>query len=72
MRRRHFPRSEPPPVAELQRPRSLCLKCSWVPDVAHDKGERLSRAERRAREEGQRTLFLDGGPSQIESIEKEG
>jgi len=46
MARRHFPRSEPPPVAS---PR--------VPDVARDKGIKLSRVQRRASKEKQ-TSFL--------------
>ena len=43
-----------------------------VPDVVRDKGGRLSRADRRAIKERQGTLFLDGGPSQIESVKKGG
>jgi len=51
MGRRHFSRSEPPPVT---RPR--------VPDVARDKGVKLSRAERRAFKERRTLLFVqDGG-----------
>jgi len=46
MGRRHYPRSEPPPVTS---PR--------VPDVARDKGVRLSRAERRAQVERQLLLY---------------
>lgn len=46
MGRRHYPRSEPPPVAS---PR--------VPDVARDKGVKLSRAQRRASKERQQSMF---------------
>ena len=45
MGRRHFPRSEPPPVTS---PR--------VPDVARDKGVKLSRAQKRALKAGQLDL----------------
>ena len=46
MRRRHFPRSEPPPVSRLR-----------VPDVARDKGVKLSRAQKRALKAGQLDLL---------------
>ena len=39
---RHFPRSEPPPVTSQR-----------VPDVARDKGVKLSRTQRRALKAGQ-------------------
>jgi len=42
MRRRRFPRVVPPPVASAR-----------VPDVARDRGVKLSRAERRALKERQ-------------------
>lgn len=42
MRRRHYPRSVPPPVVSPS-----------VPDCVRDKGVRLSRAERRALKERQ-------------------
>jgi len=42
MRRRHCPRSEPPPVVAPK-----------VPDVVRDKGVKLSRAQRRAHKERQ-------------------
>ena len=45
MGRRHFPRSEPPPVSRLR-----------VPDVARDKGVKLSRTQRRALQAGQLEL----------------
>ena len=51
MARRHFPRSEPPPVAS---PR--------VPDVARDKGIRLNLAQRRALKQGQLAMFEGCGP----------
>jgi len=46
MGRRHFPRSEPPPVSRLR-----------VPDVARDKGVKLSRAQKRALKAGQLDLL---------------
>ena len=46
MGRRHFPRLEPPPVTS---PR--------VPDVARDKGVKLSRAQKRALKAGQLDLL---------------
>jgi hypothetical protein len=46
MGRRHFPRSEPPPVTS---PR--------VPDVVRDKGVKLSREQRRALKGKQCCLF---------------
>ena len=46
MGRRHFPRSEPPPVSRLR-----------VPDVARDKGVKLSRAQKRAHKAGQLDLL---------------
>ena len=58
MRRRHYPRSVPPPVTSLRlaavgrnAPKQPLEE--WVPHVAHDKGVKLSRADRRALKEKQ-------------------
>jgi len=71
MGRRHYLRSEPPPVAELRDPGSLCPKCSWVPDVARDKGVKLSRGERQAIKAHQASFFSDDAGRQSMDAKRE-